>query len=324
MVLFSTITSLNFSYSMHELRGELGTYLLIFFLAVNNLRFKNSVRWIAVILFIASFIISSYGVFEYFFKGRGIRDYVSSLTDVNYLSATLVLLFPYIVSFWFLNIFSNRWIKAGFYLLNLCVLSCLVITHSRGGYMALLVEIIFLGLICSQKKRMWKFLLIFLVSIVLIFTFSQVETKTFLEMTKGKFDISSMERLEVWKFSLHKIANYPFSGIGYGKKSLQKSFPSEPAVKEVKHAHNIFLATALEIGIPGFVCFVWLLLVLGVTLKEAYRSSQDPFLKAFFLASLLVLVGYMVRCQFDHLYVDNLARLFWLLMGTAIGFKSRQ
>lgn len=322
MVLFSTITSLNFNYSLHELRGEFGTYFLIFFLAVNNIKSIRVVYLIVFSIFVTSLVISGRGIFEYLSYDLFRGSYTTSFTaDVNYLSATLVLLFSYPLSFWFVGVFSKRWVKVALCLLSLGILTCLVFSLSRGGYVALLVEIILLIFIFRKKGWVWKFLLICLLGGILLSTFASKRVETFCHLFDEKIDGPSLLRLKAWKFGLELIVDYPITGIGYGKSSLQKSFSEEPVVKPVGHLHNIFLETALEIGLPGLVCFVWLLLALGSTLKDGYIHSTDPFHKAFFLASLLALVGYTVRNQFDHLYINNLARLFWLLMGVAVALK---
>lgn len=318
MVLFSTITSLNFKYSLNELRGEFGTYLLIFFLAVNNIKSIKFVRWMAFSIFVTSFIISLYGILEYFFK----KVRISSLTaDVNYLSATLILLFSYPISFWFMGVFSKRWVKLILCLISLCILTCLVLSFSRGGYVAFLVEMILLILILRRKGWVWKFILVCLIGGILLSAFASVRVKTFYHLFDENIDNNSFIRLKAWEFSLELIPDYSMTGIGYGKESLRLSFPSEPVVGTIGHLHNIFLETALEIGLPGLVFFVWFLLTLGSTLKEGYCNSQNPFHRAFFLASLLALIGYIVRNQFDHLYINNLARLFWLMMGIAVSIK---
>ena len=67
-------------------------------------------------------------------------------------------------------------------------------------------------------------------------------------------------RLELWNRALAMIQDFPLTGIGLGQFSpaLQTLYPSFilPRDQFVPHAHNLYLAYATELGLPGLAAFL--------------------------------------------------------------------
>jgi putative inorganic carbon (HCO3(-)) transporter len=83
-------------------------------------------------------------------------------------------------------------------------------------------------------------------------------------------------RWEIWSRALWFIRDAPLSGIGLNafRELAGVRYPFETPIPAV-HAHNIFLQTALDLGIIGLAAYVALLIVVGWQARRAYRDG-DP------------------------------------------------
>jgi putative inorganic carbon (HCO3(-)) transporter len=75
--------------------------------------------------------------------------------------------------------------------------------------------------------------------------------------------ITLEDRVEIWSRALYAIQDFPFTGCGLGafRRVVPILYPffTVPPDTDIAHAHNIFLQTALDLGIPGLVAYLALL-----------------------------------------------------------------
>ena len=102
-------------------------------------------------------------------------------------------------------------------------------------------------------------------------------------------------RMEIWQRALLAVADFPLTGIGLGTFrrlaiAYAPFFDVDPVLADVGHAHNIFLQTALDMGIPGLVAYVAVLLLVAGMGWSLYKRTTSPtgrLLSAGLLTSLL-------------------------------------
>jgi O-antigen ligase len=85
-----------------------------------------------------------------------------------------------------------------------------------------------------------------------------------------------------------------------------------------EQAHNTFLGTAAELGLPGLVLFVGLLLSTGRALRRAAvraRRAGAYFLARIANALLVSLAGWSVGAVF---LTAETFRLFWIAVGLSL------
>ena len=86
-------------------------------------------------------------------------------------------------------------------------------------------------------------------------------------------------RKEVWRWAWVGIQDFPLTGCGLGtfRRISRILYPFNPAVVspdyDIAHAHNIFLQTALDLGIPGLVAYLALLMI---ALALCWRVALPP------------------------------------------------
>ena len=101
-------------------------------------------------------------------------------------------------------------------------------------------------------------------------------------------------------------------GIGYGKKAFLLNFQNNV---EVQHAHNIFLNTAVETGIPGLVFFVVIVLFI-IKIFLAALKSEPLYEKRMFISGIFAAItGFLILNLFDYMYIGWPGQMFWMLVG---------
>src|SRR5581483_627719 len=151
------------------------------------------------------------------------------------------------------------------------------------------------------------------VGMIILFLFSTPQGKIFYANMGG----SEGYRTPAWKFGISETLKRPLLGIGYGRGNMQATFPEQKEMfsKGFIHLHNVFLETALEMGIPGAILLIILVVALIVQFTTGSLRSTDPGDAWFMAVMVMFIFAYFTRNQFDQIYVDAPAVLFWLLMG---------
>jgi putative inorganic carbon (hco3(-)) transporter len=128
-------------------------------------------------------------------------------------------------------------------------------------------------------------------------------------------------RLEIWSHALAMLHDLPFTGIGLNTFPLVLSgfYPGYLLGPE-PHAHNLYLQTALDFGLPGLLA---LLIFLMFWLVQLIHRLADPALQAghpgyrlLLVGSLAGLVSYLVAGLFDALMLGaKPSFLAWAVLG---------
>jgi putative inorganic carbon (HCO3(-)) transporter len=124
-------------------------------------------------------------------------------------------------------------------------------------------------------------------------------------------------RRQIWPWAVTAISDFPFTGVGLGafRQVVFRLYPLPPwPGYDVGHAHNIFLQTALDTGLPGLVAYG---AVLFVAAAVGWRvARRDPGFRAVSLGLLAGLVALHVFGLADALVLGAKAALvFWFALG---------
>jgi putative inorganic carbon (HCO3(-)) transporter len=83
-------------------------------------------------------------------------------------------------------------------------------------------------------------------------------------------------RKDLWPWAVTAIEDFPLSGVGLGafKLVVFRLYPVAITAGDIGHAHNVFLQTALDVGLPGLVVYLAILFVAAaVGLRIARRDA---------------------------------------------------
>jgi O-antigen ligase len=134
-------------------------------------------------------------------------------------------------------------------------------------------------------------------------------------------------RTDLWRAALTGWHEDPWLGMGSGNFSARSLdlLTSTPGVNTTanyvragREVHSAYIGTLAELGVPGFLMFVGLILLTGWYFVRSFRRAQkagDLALERFSLALLLSLMGYAISAFFLS---NELGKLLWILVGLAL------
>ncbi|HBE20399.1 MAG TPA: putative bicarbonate transporter, IctB family [Cyanobacteria bacterium UBA11149] len=319
---------------------KLTLYLLFFALMSRVLRSQKLRSWIIGVFLHVSLIVSVYGIRQYIFgveelatwtdptsESAGVTRVFSYLGNPNLLAGYLlpaVLLSLGAIFAW------QRWLPKALAVTMFVVNSfCLIVTYSRGGWIGFVISLfLFLVMLVfwysfqlPPRWRIWampSLLGICVAAIALAVIFVPPVRVRVASMFAGREDSSNNFRINVWSAVLDMIRDRPILGIGPGNNAFNKIYPrfQRPRFTALS-AYSIFLEVAVETGIIGFTCFLWLLVVtfnLGVQQLKRLREAFNP--QGFWLmAAISAIAGMLGHGFVDTVwYRPEVSTLWWLMV----------
>ena len=127
-------------------------------------------------------------------------------------------------------------------------------------------------------------------------------------------------RPRIWSVAWERFAEAPWLGHGFGRETLAPAFiPLTPKVAnhpQIRHAHDMFIDMALEVGVVGLAAFVALLFAL----VRRYRAMLgDPVCAPLGMLGLALVAGFVVKNLTDDFLHRHNALVFWALNAMLLG-----
>ena len=303
-LLLSTVFSKVMGYSMF-LDGIIIIHLMVYLVIVKWVDNENIESVFKLLNFMA-ILISLYGLYQYFTGdlvinrswtdqgtfGSLIRIY-STLRNPNMFAAYLTFNICYAVAYF---IKKKRDLYTA---INIMLSSiCLILTYSRGGFIAFVAAILVITIVCKEIKAGVYLVLM----ILLYYGYNSLGSTSRTDLSTIAFDSSSLYRLEIWKASWGLFKENMIFGGGLGSVSKLLSFSSDKLKGFIIHAHNIPLHLLAETGIVGFTTFFALVLTginRFVLFWKDHKDSEYSYIAVGFIAALTaMLVHGMVDCVY--------------------------
>ncbi|HLD82362.1 MAG TPA: O-antigen ligase family protein, partial [Candidatus Omnitrophota bacterium] len=241
------------------------------------------------------------------FHGSGVTASFEHYNDFGtYLVFMLSLVFALLISK------AKRIDKLFLFFLLLLLQASLILTFSRGSWLALgHVFLLMLPLLIVKNKfsifKVIAYVLIFLIIILVIPGLGK--HLIFILSTKTDAD-----RLIVWQQTINMIKLHPFLGFGLGTfmDNFQDYMPKE--LFYMRYVHNCYLQIWAEAGIFSLLSFlIFTVSILYRGIKGFYSAQNSNFTLLGFTCGFL---GIMVHSFFDTpLYSLQLSALFWFMAG---------
>ena len=179
----------------------------------------------------------------------------------------------------------------------------LVLTQSRGAYIAVTVALLVIALV----RFRWLLASVPLIVAALLVMLEKIGRQRMMDLVLTTSALGSMEgRQELWSRAVYMIQDFPYTGIGMGTFSrvspvMYPYFILGPDA-HVPHAHNLFLQVGADLGIPGLVAFVALLsgsLVMAWKSFSAFRKRHDYILAGVSLGLFAGLISMFIHGMTD-------------------------
>ena len=319
---------------------KLTLYLLMFALCARVFRSEKLKNWVITVFLHVALLVSCYGVRQEFFGVQQLATWndptsllakdtrvYSYLGNPNLLAAYLLPAIALSIAAVFV---WQRWLaKALAVTMAIVNSACLYFTDSRGGWlgMLMLLTIFFLLLrywwndYLPQFWRRWLLPMVLAggAAVILgaVITVEPLRLRIS-SIFAGRTDSSNNFRLNVWSAVLEMIGDRPLIGIGPGNSAFNKIYPlyMRPNYSALS-AYSIFLETAVEFGLIGLGCLLWLITVTisqGMSQLGRWRATGNP--QGFWLiAAIAGMAGILTHGLVDTVwYRPQINTLWWLLV----------
>lgn len=314
-------------------------YLLLFALCARVLRSPRLRSWIITLYLHVSLIVTIYGLRQWFFGATALATWVdpqsplakttrvySYLGNPNLLAGYLI---PAVV-FSLVAIFAwQSWMKKALALtMFIANGACLVLTFSRGGWIGLVVGLLTaIALLVYwwtvQMPPFWRtwslpMILGGMIGLLLLAViFVEPVRMRVLSIFADRGDSSNNFRRNVWDAVFEMIRDFPIIGVGPGHNSFNQIYPlyQRPRFTALS-AYSIFLEVAVETGLLGLACFLWLIIV---TFNNAFVQvrilRQSRNVEGFWLIGAFATVaGMLAHGTVDTIWFRPEVNSLWWLM----------
>jgi O-antigen ligase len=200
----------------------------------------------------------------------------------------------------------------------LLMVTALVLTHSRGGFVSsALAIVVLLWLLDSHTVMKRSTARVAAIAAVAVASLAFYMTSEVLLDRIDRTDITTEERVIVFENVQHGIGENPLLGFGYG--TFADSFRLYDRVESPVHydrAHNTWLENLFELGVPAALALFAAIGGLAVTCWNGVRRRHRDWAYPAVGVAATVLVGVHALLDFS-LQIPAVAILYACIMGIA-------
>lgn len=320
----STFTSVNVRGSLQG--GILTTaFILFYFVVINSVQTKKQLNALTFCFVCFGVLIAFYGYYQYLnpskfsgswldtemFSDIGFRVY-STLGNPNVLGEYLILIIPFVVSYFFRE---EGFVKKGFFFIVGCILMlCLILTYSRGCWLGIMFAAVVFLILLDRR-----FIILIIIGLLAL-PFVLPETIINRFMSIGNMsDSSTSYRFYIYMGTLSMLKDYWLCGVGPGTAAFNMVYPSYAYDSIMApHSHNLFLQVMCDSGICGEVVFL-------AMIYRAYKScciglkKADKKDKIFIIGAISALSGFFLQSMFDYTFYNyRVMLIFWAVLALAM------
>ena len=213
-------------------------------------------------------------------SGQTLLRAMGLFPDPHMLSFYLGLVFPFALA----RLFFEKKFRWLLFTVNCLLLTVLLLTFSRGGYLGLLASLAVFGTLGWRyfgrlaKKFLAVGFLLALIILLLVGWPVVARLGDSFNLTEG----SNLGRLAIWQDSWGVIKKNPIVGVGLGNYPAVINFGG--VYRSAITSHNLYLDIWAEMGI--FSLLAWLALIFTAAKKALKARNQNPIVALGVLSSL--------------------------------------
>jgi putative inorganic carbon (hco3(-)) transporter len=317
--IWQVITSLISNDPVMALTGSLKKLSLCFVIicTVYCLKNKKDLRWLLLILFIFTAIVSVYESVRYLIDFEhqtesNLADFRlayfgSPITLGEIKMLVLLLIVPFILSRE--KFILNRWV---FVFLSIPILLSLYFTNSRNAMLGLFAGLVVIGII---KHR--YFLTAFIASVIIFLYAAPYPITVRVDSIIQLDHPSNKARIVMWETALKMIKDKPITGFGdVDILSIYKTYKIPEFHAEGSHMHSNIFHIPVMYGITGLI--IWLAMMIYIffrQIKEYSKNKKEEFLNNILLASISCMAAFQVSGLTEWNFGDaEFAVLVWFIL----------
>jgi putative inorganic carbon (HCO3(-)) transporter len=201
---------------------------------------------------------------------------LSNAVNPNVIAGALALLAPLAIALWIFPLPRRcLWARVLGGVAGSLMVGVIALTASRGAWMGTLAAI--LVLIGLRWRWGWLALPLGLLAALLAVWRIGIDHAVDAALATRALG-GAAQRVEIWSRAIDMLQDFPFTGIGMGAfkqvaNLLYPFFLAGPDA-EIPHAHNIFLQVGVDLGLPGLIAWLALLILACVCAWLVYRRGR--------------------------------------------------
>ncbi|MFO1207016.1 MAG: O-antigen ligase family protein [Burkholderiales bacterium] len=283
-------------------------YVLYAYLLANAVReSKRPERWLIVLGISAVLPVAAvFGIIAlYRVSLSELQAMRSFLAPLGYHANSIAwLLVSLIGPLLFVTAAVRGWARFAAAIVTAGVTMALLLTFSRGGFLALLAVLVVFAV---QRKRVLALLAVVSVVAAGLLAVPAVQQRLLTGFESDalgratshsalKGDPLTAGRLAFWPLLAREVVRSPIWGRGLG--STAWSEPARKGIYTANHPHNLALAIAMDLGLLGFALMAYLFYRIAKCYARLAREpSLSASMRAFFGGALASMVGCLVMGQ---------------------------
>jgi Lipid A core - O-antigen ligase and related enzymes len=297
---FGLFFTLDFKNTLHDLRGYLLKYLIIFYLLVNYFNSQKKLEIISWIVIASATIFSIGAVIQYYFiEGfpLGVR-LGETFKEMHTDYIGFVTIFAITLSLNNLRKSKTLTCKILCLLCFFIMCTATLLTQSRGSLIGLFASLVIL---CFINR---KIIIVIIALLILVF---------FVPGLKDRFDhekIMLNERVKINRLTMELIKAHPIAGIGFGmqiygnpnlvdlEKYNKKLLPQYQQEIIITSPHNTILDITVRTGIIGLLLFFNILLTSLFMLWKILRLTKSEYFKSWVICLFACFMSFLIPALF--------------------------
>jgi len=331
-LVFVILSLLNSQFLTTSLKGLIRKtleYIAIYFVVAETVKTDRDLKKLVSAILFSCLMIGVDGMWQYFSGRDFIRTYqIWSMSRIKAsfkfptgFGGWLITMLPLCISLAIFNTRDKLYRLSGVFL-SVLLFACLVLSLTRGAWLAFIPAIIFL--VWKRGDTAKKVLLIFLVLLILAIGLLTLLGKG---DTLALYTIRApaiVHRVDLTKLAWRMFMERPFIGHGINTfMSIYERYASAFNYSGISYAHNCYLQIAVETGIFSLLAFLWMIAALFVSSLRNINRRRAGFVKAAQIGCLGGLLAYLAHSAIEtNMYALQLAVLFYFMLGLTVSIQN--
>lgn len=294
------------------------SYFAIFYIGRAIFYTRRALVLFLLFNLVIAFVLSGVGIAQYALgvtTPQWIEGYESIGTRVFSTLDNPIIFSGYINIFFFiaLGIFfgvKRAWLKIFMFALFLIMLSALVLTFSRSGWIGFLAGVFFFFFLYKPKY----ILSLIPISIAFVLLAPQEYFHRFMAMFDGRYSDISAVSGRVWTLNnvAHILPSHLFFGVGPGMYGGEVAFGVSPSIVymesiqggavPIQNTDNQFLQVLIQQGLVGILVFIFFTFACIYTGVAVYQKMEDRLLKMVALGITTAVFAFFVQGIFADVF----------------------
>ncbi len=308
-------------------------YLTIYYLTIHLIKTRSQLRTLIYIIIGVATFLAVFGLFKRFganpfpWWDYGDIRYVpyrlsSTYGNANHLAGYMEMAIPLLLGLFMLG-YTRGKLFILFYI-TLLILTSLILTLSRGGWIGMLTGLIFMSLsLLYSKDFIYKKSLIGSIAgfiiLALIILASTPVVERIMTLEQNVQEPSFEGRAKVWVGVIEMIGDYPILGSGPGTfATVCTQYQPPGQASRYFYAHNDYLHFISETGLILIPIIIWMIIALY---RKGFKKFKNPsrLIRATTLGAMTAITAILIHSIVDfNLHIPANAILFTLLAAIVV------